>query len=489
MDVSQLPSVSGQLVTADNPGRADLPGMDHARCAALHNYLVHYAWIAEGRTPARLHDSNSTFFKAHGAAAEALRPRLDPSLAAFLSTAMLPPADAPDRTPPFFFWATGLTGPGYFFANEEADLLDQPVDSLVCLYQPGQGGESGGGLFYHQGCHRAAVFMHMADYRFAFPVEAHPEHWRPLETVLSNWIDLIHLGTVAASPTDAPPALFGSEKFGPWEWRPYGEAQVATCRGAWDRLCDAIEARVLLPSPARTTTTTTGAAEPEPLLTPAVLDAASVPESCFARSFLARARRPSFRHIAPGLRLPPADASEFAVTQPFTNLSRAPHVIPPTCLFSAARGEREATLTRPSDEFCHGFWETPDDSSVPSRVPAGVYSEFVERDSFDNAEERFRLLLPYGLEGDVWDANLGARKSDGSFVRRGATAELFQHGYKPFGGDYYRPQRLERLLDHWRKLVDDGVWPVGPEGVQGTIDTFRKADTMSWRDYVIPPTW
>ncbi|KAL2183643.1 hypothetical protein L209DRAFT_569248 [Thermothelomyces heterothallicus CBS 203.75] len=54
MDTSQLPDVSGQLVTADNPARTGLPGMDHARCAALHNYLVHYARVAEGRNPASL---------------------------------------------------------------------------------------------------------------------------------------------------------------------------------------------------------------------------------------------------------------------------------------------------------------------------------------------------------------------------------------------------------------------------------------------------
>jgi hypothetical protein len=323
--------------------------------------------------------------------------------------------------------------------------------------------------------------MHMDDYDYALPVAAHPELWYPLETVLSNWIELVHLGKITASPRDAP-ALFGSEKIGPWEWRPYSEAQVAACVGAWDRLCDAIEARVLLLSPTRTTT---NAVESEPLLAPAVIDAASVPESCFARAFLTRARRPEFRCIAPGLLITTADGPEFAAAQPFTSLPRTTKSIPPVCLFSTARCEREVDLT----EFCNGFWARSDNSPVPSPVPAGVYSESVERNVFDNAEEGFHLLLPYGLEGDVWDENAGARKSDGSSVRRGTMAELFQHGYKPFGGDYYRPQRLERLLDHWRKLVDDGVWSVGPEGVEGTIDTFRNADTIHWRDYVIPPTW
>ncbi|KAI1756431.1 hypothetical protein F4782DRAFT_332662 [Xylaria castorea] len=492
MDASQLPDVSGLLVTAHNPASTDLPGMDYARCAALHNYLVHYAWVAEGRAPATLHSSTTnTFFTVHGAAADALRPRLDPSLAAFLAAAlMLPPTDALEPAP-LFFWVDGFSDPDDFFANYAADLFDEPEDGLVSLYFPniGQGGESGGGVLYHQGCHRAAVFMHMDDHDYALPVEAHPELWHPLETILSNWIDLIHLGKITASPRDVP-AQFGSEKIGPWEWQPYGEAQVAACVCAWDRLCDAIEARIalLLLLPATSIATNT-AEQRRRLLTPPILDAASVPESCFVRAFLTRARRPRFRYIAPGLILPSADASEFAATQPFTRLPRAPQVIPPVSLFPTARGGREVDLTVSSNPFWNGFRTGSADSPVPSRVPAGVYSESVDRSVLDNAEEGFRLLLPYSFEGDVWNTDTGARKSDGSIIERGKVAELFQHGYKPFGGDYYRPQRLERLFDHWHKLVDRGVWSVGLQGVEGTIETFREADTSKWKDYVIPPTW
>lgn len=157
--------------------------------------------------------------------------------------------------------------------------------------------------------------------------------------------------------------------------------------------------------------------------------------------------------------------------------------------FPAAGGEREVVLTASSNPFGNDFRARCADSLVPSRVGAGVYSESVERNGcHDNAEEGFRLLLPYGFEND-WDASEGARKSDGSFIDRGKVADLFQHGYKPFGGDYYRPQRLERLLDCWRRLVDQGIWSVGPQGVQGTLDTFKEAGTARCRDYLIPPTW
>ncbi|KFY65595.1 hypothetical protein V496_02456 [Pseudogymnoascus sp. VKM F-4515 (FW-2607)] len=79
MDLSQLPDITSLLVRPDNPPRDDLEGMDYARCAALHNYLIQYAWLAEGRPLATL-NANSNFFTAFGdeAEAEACRPRLDP---------------------------------------------------------------------------------------------------------------------------------------------------------------------------------------------------------------------------------------------------------------------------------------------------------------------------------------------------------------------------------------------------------------------------
>lgn len=473
MDPSQLPDVSKWLVTADNPARNDISGMDHERCAALHNYLLHYAWLAEDLPAASLSNNTNTFFTVHGTAAELIRTRLNVSLATFLDTAKLPPGDVDWF--PFFFWAGGLSDPASLIDEGLTDLFDQPEDSLVCLYFPnvGQGGESGGGVLYHQRHHRAAVFMHMDDVDFALPVEAHSELWHPLETVLSNWIGLIHLGKVAASPRDEP-SLYDSEKIGPWEWRPYSEAQVTSCISAWNRLCEAIEARMPSQPPP--------AADPEPLLTPAALDGASVPQGCFSRSFLTAARRPLFNFIAPGLLLPPADTSAFAAVQPCSKLSRGCHTIPSVCIFPAAGGE-EVDITGLSFLFSTGICD-----SVPSRVLAGVYTEPVDRSNYDYAEEGFRMLLPYGFRGD-WGDEPCARKSDGSAIERNKGTELFQHGYKPFGGDYYRAQRLERLFECWMKLVDKGIWSVGPQGVQGTIDTFKQADTERWKDYLIPPTW
>lgn len=173
MDHSQLPNIDDVLVTVENPARDPSLGrgigMDHARCAALHNYLVRYAWLADGR-PADTFPEHDSFFNVHSAAAEALRPRLHPSLAYFLSAAIHP---ARAHEPPvLFFWVAGLSGPHDVFGEKVADLFDQPEDSVLCLYP---GWASGAGLFYHQIHHRSTFFEDMTGYDFALPVRSHQD--------------------------------------------------------------------------------------------------------------------------------------------------------------------------------------------------------------------------------------------------------------------------------------------------------------------------
>ncbi|KAK8061148.1 hypothetical protein PG997_015369 [Apiospora hydei] len=143
---------------------------------------------------------------------------------------------------PLFYFVEGMPGPddGDFnglFDNETADNEGEPEDSIVRLYlahMDACDGKSGGGMLYQQRRHLASFFVHPDDTECAFPVDEHPQSWHPLETILSNWIDLIRLGKVVVSPTDQP-ALYGGVKIGNWEWRPYGDGQIAGGGRAGDR--------------------------------------------------------------------------------------------------------------------------------------------------------------------------------------------------------------------------------------------------------------
>lgn len=279
-------------------------------------------------------------------------------------------------------------------------------------------------------------------------------------------------------------------EYKPWIWHSYGHPQVDSTVSSFHRLAEAVEDRMpSFPGSGTTAATTMDSLSPSPaLFSDEALDAASVPEDCFIRSFLTKARRPAFTRVAPGLIIP-ADAEAFARIQRFTYRRARVQgqlddgdgtIVPPILIFPAADGSATMRALGGDDAPPWPQYYKPGEGGP---LAAGLYSEGVERRSVDSAEEGFRLVLPFDLVGEH------ARTSDGAVVEKGF-ASLFQHGYKPFGGEWWRAQRMERLFDRWREMVEAGVWTIGPEGVEGDISVFHQAQTvMGWRKYYIAPDW
>lgn len=70
---------------------------------------------------------------------------------------------------------------------------DEPGDALVPSYLPhadAHGGVSGGGKLDRRGRHLACFLVPLGDTEYAFPGDAHPQSWLPLETILSDWVGL-----------------------------------------------------------------------------------------------------------------------------------------------------------------------------------------------------------------------------------------------------------------------------------------------------------
>ena len=474
IDTSVLPDISDALVTATNPARNG-SAMDHQRCARLHNYIVAYGWLGQGHA---MRDMQIRSFSEAFAdeAGQLDGRRLHPSLLSFLESINVPPS-----WPPFFFWVAGILPPSMMFPPEDM-FPDEEVDRFVTLYSTNLGlGSHPLGLVYDQKLHRASMLLDIQDTDYTMPAEEHESMWFPLETVLSNWIYLIHIGKITASPDPAP-----NEKFGPWTWQPYSDVSVARTVAAFNKLVDAIELR--MPAESRSQQRVS-----VPLMSPTTLDAASIPSDCFIRKVLARVRTPRFRNIAPGLFVP-SDGNDFVSVQRFTQMNTTHEygtVIPPVLLFPADGGPAvdfhlpEPWRTR--NPFCRNFVEGAERLGKGS-ILAGLYSESAERFSIDNAEDGFRLILPF-VSRQYAIEDKGPRQSDGTFVAENSIAELFQHGFKPFGGESFRAQRLERLLDRWTELVEAGTWRVGSQGVEGTIDYFRDNQQGAWDDCWIAPDW
>lgn len=479
----RLLDIDDALVSDSNPARTDGRSLDYERCARLHNYLVAHGWMAYHGRNAQDLDELLTRPRYNS---EFPRDRLDAGLVSYLESIIMP-----DEGLSFWVANVGVTPADEYFFVEDNDLVDK--ERFVVLYWSWveHGGHSVG-LVYDQQRHRVAMTLVQENIESVTPIDEHLDMWVPLETMLTNWIYMIRIGKVTAGPArmsyEESAGSTAAAQLGPWMWQPYSLAQVDSAVAAIEKLSAAIEARMppgsLLPV----------ISEDAPLLTHADLDAASVPQNCFIRSVLTRAKAPRFKLIAPGLEVP-HDAARFVAQQQFTG-PRPSHddegneIIPSVLIFAAADNSRivgfnkeiRRTFVSPNDQ----------ETNIPYKddhpILAGLYSERIRRGDGDIAEEGFRLLLPFGLRSDYSEDQYAARKSDGSFVDAASHTELFQFGFHPFGGEW-RAQRLEKLMDRWRELVESGIWRVGRDGVEGSIDVFADADRGAWKDYWIEPEW
>lgn len=472
----QILDIEDALVSDENPAR-DEDTLDFQRCARLHNYLVAYAYMARNGTNTPDLDAlacESWFFNQPDENIDAIRARLDPSLNAFLDSIYDPP-------PGFFYWVSGLRMKlaDEFFPLEENDFEDK--ERFVVIYDttPDLGSHCLG-VVYDQLNHRASFPLTIENSGSIEPVAEHWDMWFPLETILTQWIHMLRMGKITADPRNvrdlSDEEANSRHQIGLWCWHPYCAAQIDSTVAAMDRHTDAIESRMqsLLPiSP------------DAPFFTDAELDASSVPQECFIRSFLTRVRTPRFKLIAPGLEVP-HDKDAFTARQMF-NAEGQGRDVPSFLLFASANDSRKISF---NEEIHRLFFGSRNDVPLNKGdpVPTGLYSATVNRFEYDSEEPGFHLLLPFALRPNLADED-GARRSDGTLVPSGSFTQLFQHGvFHPFGGEH-RAQRLERLFDRWTELIESGVWTVGENGVEGGIDMFQDADHGAWEDYWIAPSW
>jgi hypothetical protein len=277
----------------------------------------------------------------------------------------------------------------------------------------------------------------------------------------------------------------GIGKNGPWICRHWNDFMVQVTADAFNALVDSIETwmrdqRISVPEIS------------EPLLPDSAMDASGIPPG-FARSFAAKARRPAFTYIAPGLSVPTVQS--FA-QQPFyglddldqeEDLGSASLTVEPILLFAsmepfhlADRDEREDPPIQPLRDKLLS-------------VPAGVYLLESERQAIHGFEDAVKLVLPFGVGGNGF-----ARTSDGLQIgdRRISEdpsysdiyTELYQQGWNPF--IEMHQVRLVKVLESWKGMVEKGDRKVGANEIEGTIEAFKEADTEEgWWKLVIPIGW
>jgi hypothetical protein len=264
------------------------------------------------------------------------------------------------------------------------------------------------------------------------------EQWVLLELALRKSLDMWKLGKFTWG---GQTGWYRSENAVSYvSWTP---KDLTTALGHWECLLEAIQSRLPEGTPR------------SPLLEPlSVYLLSKFQLSSFAKAFLCAAKRPSFKHVAPGITA-------------FT---------PET--FAAIYGAESPTSRRLQIEQDGGF-ETIS-LILPSTAGPIVKSE--DRQLFDG-EDHLPLADTTLYEHPGLYTTFVQPTSDGDgtdlFTAQGAMNPIKFDGRQPWGlgGNI----RFEVVLDLWIAHVVHGTWEVGPEGISTPDSWFTDPQTLEAR--------
>lgn len=208
---------------------------------------------------------------------------------------------------------------------------------------------------------------------------------------------------------------------------------------------------------------------------PGLVDAETLDEMNvfgFNRDFYLHARRPSFTYIAPGLEVPSSEWIRQMLAQARADGRLQQHAnsnnnydSEPLPLFPGPK------VTLYSSDF--------NDKEHRSGVVNDTSGLYGWPDYLSGDAVRLVLPSPIGANGWVREGNdeftTEEHRAEGVPDGRVQNDALYQYGWCPF-----LPRHLPTfsvILNNWKRLIEDGVWKVGPDGVEGGIETWKQADT------------
>ncbi|KAK0356092.1 hypothetical protein LTR91_020214 [Friedmanniomyces endolithicus] len=415
--------------------------MDSDRCAALHNAIYEHGWINSGRTAESFTEQTTTLWEHLDAE---MREKLHPSLQAFLREARTLLGYGQHTN--FFYNVRGL------MIAFNKDWYDPDPNRLLTLYGTYMAMATKlDGLVYDQHLHLATMNFDGPDDLELYPAQP----WRKLEDILSVWIEMVQRSKIRSVPS-------AGTEMTPWKAVSWTAQDLEECVELWGMIVETVERKMELEK----TEALVG------LLDAATLDAARVPAEGFAQNFILQARKPRFKFVTPGLRIPTAE--EF-IDQPFTFAPKPqglnPGDIPPILMFRADGLVNTADLA--------GFhYPYTGSAAIVQECPCGLYIDHCDPEMPLPFEDGCRLVLPFKLDGGF------AKQGDSTNVEGYDT--ILQMGLNPY--NVRHPLPFQAWLESVYHNIEDGKWAVDAHGVAGGIDLWKQADTEDgWQDYFTSP--
>ncbi|UKZ75809.1 hypothetical protein TrVFT333_003503 [Trichoderma virens FT-333] len=454
-DANALYKMSQWRVTAEHPLR-EVEGLDHERCAALHNLIIERGWTASGRSLTDL--DRRSWWECYGGDAKLLphAAKLSPSIIAFLKAAWHGYVITAQPQHAFFRYLAGLCSPDDLWKN--AHYGDDEDDSnkrrYVTLYMANWalGTSHPLGLVFDQ--QTSTAMQHISIHDTSVTMNGR-QIWLPLELILEAFLNMIDQGKTLAVDSSY---CGEQERIEPWIMPSYTICDLDETLEAFNRLTCAVEAR--MPGDPSNKTRRLGDA----------IESSALPPNSFAGRFLARAREIRFSQVAPGLRI--------ARQQPFYSVNVEEGQIRPILLFESSQEAHQDTERAPwgEDLVISPF---PQPFRHISNYPAGVYLTETDPHGAHPFEDGCKLILPCTIGEYGW-----ARTSDGALFgenahAKGPTAspvalstQLYQQGFNHFIQTH--DVQLKHVLGHWADMVEKGKWEVDVDGVAGGIEKWRR---------------
>lgn len=221
----------------------ELDGLDHERCATLHNYIVELGWTQRGLALDTL--DRRTWWQCYGgdAALASTAERLNPSVVSFLKAAWQGFAmDSASNPHLFHRYLGGLSTPEQLcraieYTEEEEDS-NEPRYVLLYMANGALGTTHPLGLVLNQS--EATAMQHMSIRDTEITMNGR-QLWLPLEVILDGLVDMIEQGKILA--VDA--TYSGEqERTEPWIMPSYTDRDLEESLQAFQQLVDAIHDRM-----------------------------------------------------------------------------------------------------------------------------------------------------------------------------------------------------------------------------------------------------
>ncbi|KAF9889728.1 hypothetical protein FE257_007034 [Aspergillus nanangensis] len=392
------------------------------RCVSLHNAIIRASSSPPNQSPL----PTAKYFDHH-----ATIDSLTPQLTNFLSQCDILLSETQHLSP----FVVSLAPPSEIHPNGES--IFPGYNNCVNLYLSNNVENDSVGLVFDMTTNKAT----WVDFMYDCPPDYTEHVWVPLDEVLEAWLRYIRRGRCIPR---------GNEEFAPtggtmegWSMVYPPMEDVEETLATWEEYVSLVEARMPSPPP--------GVVQREQPEQPPQDN--RTPFKGFAEAFFTRARTPTFTHVAPSLVFP-------------------------------SPSQMEALAARQQERFHaeESSWTTEEDGLikvVPTVLfPLGGNIHAGLATTADRGwQDGVGLVLPTAERYESWAGPVDEENNDPPAYERVWQVEAVQSPFWPV-----HAARMTWVLRRWIQLVEEGVWRVGTDGVQGSWEEFVQEEECVGED-------